>query len=381
VAHVLRGERAQLDFPTNGADGQRRARALGVAALITGVGPLLGAWIEGGEVETDDALARVLARHLAHARAREARIRAAVLPVLARMERSGLAPGVIKGFHTAYAYFPEPGTRPFADVDVVVAPEGIAAAECVLHDAGFIPDARSGTASYKREWYPPEGRGDVWSHELWHARSRWKLELHDGLNFNAVVQHVRATQTPRLAEVLGLDGVSLRVADANELIVLLATHGSTELYSHRLLRLVELVLVVRRTTALGTLDWGAVEASLAARDVLRFGYPMLALTERLAPGTVALDTLARLADATTRRVRAVADALSATAPIVDRGFSMRDRLMWVRGARATMARLWRMVAPPEGVSTRERLRIYRHRATRLLTLDRSSRSDSDAGDG
>ena len=70
-------------------------------------------------------------------------------------------------------------------------------------------------------------------------------------------------------------------------------------------------------TSLTPLDWRAVEASLSARDALRFGYPMLALVERLAPGTVA-------------------EGLSATA---------------------------------------------RHRATRLLTLDRSSRSDSDARDG
>ena len=90
VAGVLRPEPTRLAFAPTGPDAERSARAVGVAALLTGVGPLLGAWIESGELATDPPVAHVLARHLAHARAREARIRAAVMPVLARMEREGL---------------------------------------------------------------------------------------------------------------------------------------------------------------------------------------------------------------------------------------------------------------------------------------------------
>lgn len=384
VARALRGEQTRLDFACTGGDADHRVRALGVAALITGVGPLLGAWYERGTLDLEPALVPLLARHLAHSRARQARIRATVMPVLARMAHEGLAPGVIKGFHTAHEYFSEPGARPSHDVDVVVPPAAVASAERVLREAGFVPEIRVGTTAYKREWRPPDGRGDVWSHELWHARSRWKLDLHDGLNFTSVMHHVRAPQQPRFAEVLQIDGVALRVADPNELIALLASHASTELYSQRLLRLVELVLVMRRAAGLGTLDWRAVESSLTERDALPFAYPMLALAERLTPGTVDAPLLAMLRCATTARARAVSDALSPTAPIIDSRFSLRDRLIWASGARATMGRLWRMVAPLEGATTRDRLRTYRHRATRLLTLVRSprSRSDDDAdGDG
>ena len=378
VSGVLRGERARLELAASGGDAERRARALGVAALLTGVGPLLGAWIARGALDAEEPLARVLARHLAHGRARQARIRATVLPVLARMERTGLEPGVMKGFHTAHVYFPEPGARPFSDVDVVVPPAAIAGAERQLGDEGFVPDPRTGGIGYKREWIPPEGRGDVWSYELWHARSRWKLDLHDGLNFDSVVRNVRTAQTPRFTDVLQLDGVRLRVADPNELIAVMAAHASTELYSQRLLRLVEIVLVARHAAAAGTLDWPAVESSLAERESSRFAYPMLALTERLAPGTVDGDVLARLRSATTPRARAVTSALSPTAPILDRGFSLRGRLIWTRGARATLRRLWRMIAPLEGVSRADQLRTYRHRTIRLLRLGFSVRSDADS---
>jgi hypothetical protein len=379
VAGVLRREPTRLAFATTGPDAaERSARAVGVAALLTGVGPLLGAWIASGDLQTDVTIAHVLARHLAHARAREARIRAAVMPVLARMERAGLAPGVIKGFHTAHAYFPEPGARPFNDVDVVVPPAAIADAERLLREEGFVAEQRVGTTSYKREWRPPDGAGDVWSYELWHARSRWKLDLHDGLNFAAVLQNVATPQVPRFAHVLSLDGVTLRVADPNESIALLAAHASTELYSQRLLRLVELVLVVRRAAALGTLDWRAVESSLVERGSLRFAYPMLALTERLAPDTVDAALLTRLSNATTARARAITGTLSPTAPVLDERFSLRERLIWASGLRATLRRLWRMVAPLEGASRSRQLRTYRHRAIGLLTLGRSSRSRSDA---
>jgi hypothetical protein len=377
VAGVLRGERATLEFATTGPGAERRARAVGVAALLTGVGPLLGSWIAGGALQAEVPIAGVLARHLAHARAREARIRAAVMPILARMERAGLEPGVIKGFHTAHAYFPEPGARPFHDVDVVVTPAAIGDAERVLGEAGFVPEQRVGTRTYKREWLPPDGPGDVWSYEIWHARSRWKLDLHDGLNFAAVLQNVATPQVPRFAHVLVLDGVTLRAADPNESIALLAAHASTEIYSQRLLRLVEIVLVVRRAAALGTLDWRAVESSLAERGSLRFAYPMLALTERLAPGTVDAALLTRLSNATTARARAITSMLSPTAPVLAERFSLRARLIWASGLRATIRRLWRMIAPLEGASRSRQLRTYRHRAMRLLGLARSPRSHSD----
>src|SRR5215207_9686366 len=42
VAAVLRGERGRLGLRASDTDGERRARAIGVAGLLTGVGALLG---------------------------------------------------------------------------------------------------------------------------------------------------------------------------------------------------------------------------------------------------------------------------------------------------------------------------------------------------
>jgi hypothetical protein len=367
AASVLRGERATIDASPLDGDAIRRARAIGVAGLLTGVGPLLGAWAERGLLDVDERVAHVLARHLAHGRARIARMRSGVMPLLARLEREGLAPGVIKGFHTAHVYFPEPGARPMTDVDVVVAPGNLPRAEPILRELGFTPGERV-LRGHAHQWLPPNADGAVWSHELWHARSQWHVEPHDGLNFAGVVANVDVPQAAQLADTLTIDGTTLRVADPAELVALLATHGSTELYSSRLLRLVELVLVIRRASALGTLDWSGVEEHLARRGTLRFAYPSLTLVERLAPGTVDDRLLARVHGAATPRIRAVTARFTPTAPILDQPFSLAERLLWTSGVRGTARRLWRMIAPLEGAPVGTRLRTYAHRAARLLAM-------------
>jgi len=215
---------------------------------------------------------------------------------------------------------------------------------------------------------PPDHDGGVRSHELWHARNPWKLDLHDGLNFAAIMQVVQTRQTPAFAEVLHIGGVPLRVCDPNELISVLATHGSTEIYSQRLLRLVELVLVVRRAESLGRLDWSEVEASLARRGTRRFAYPLLTLVQQLAPNTVPAPVLARLRSDTTRRIREVTSRFTPTAPILDERFSLSERLLWASGVRATARRFWRMISPLEGASLRARWLAYRHRATRVVSM-------------
>jgi hypothetical protein len=367
VAAVLRGERASIDVSRLDGDAERRTRALGVAGLLTGVGPLLGAWAERDLVGADERVARGLARHLAHGRARIARMRSGVMPLLARLEHEGLAPGVIKGFHTAHVYFPEPGARPMTDVDIVVVPGSLPRAESILRELGFTPGERV-LRGHAHEWMPPLADGAVWSHELWHARSKWHVEPHDGLNFDGVIKNTDVPQTARLSDTLTIDGTTLRVADPAELVALLSTHGSTELYSSRLLRLAELVLVIRRAHTLGTLDWSGVEEHLARRGTLRFAYPSLTLVERLAPGTVNERLLARVHGATTSRIRAVTARFTPTAPILDQPFSLGERLLWSSGVRGTLRRLWRMVAPLEGAPAGTRLRTYGHRAARLLSM-------------
>jgi hypothetical protein len=368
VAAVLRGKHPALDVPSVRAssDAGTTARALGVAALLTGVGPLLGAWLEGGILTADEPVALVLARHLAHCRARGARIRAEVIPVLRRMEAAGLEPGVLKGFHTAHAYFPEAGARPFADVDVLVAPEHVGRAEEILRDAGFSAGPVQAGA-YKRDWTPAGEPEAAWSHELWHARSPWRIELHDGMNFLPVTDTVAAPQTVRLSETMAVDGVVLRVAAPGALVALLATHAASELYSHRLLRLTELAMVIRREREQGRLDWREVQESLARVGTLHFAYPSFTLVERLAPGTVDAPVLERVRGATTRRIREVTERFTPTAPILEGRLSLDERLLWTRGIGATLRRLGQMLVPPRHGTPRDRLRVLHDRAVRLFT--------------
>jgi hypothetical protein len=363
VAALLRDERPSLGR----ADGSD-ARALGVAGLLTGVGPLLGYWIEAGSLDASEPVARALALHLAHGRRRVERIRDEVLPVLGRMSDAGVAPAVMKGFHTAYSYFPDPGTRPLGDVDVVVAPSDIPRAEAELAAAGFT-GASVTRRPYKRDWTPANIDDRVWSFELWHVRSPWKIELHDGLNFDHLARDSRVlSQESVFGGVWSALGVRLRVPTQPSLVAMLAIHASGELYQSRLLRLVELIFVVRqnqrRGVGEGQLEWAGVEELLARTDTLRFTYPAFALAERLAPGTIDAGLLERSRRACTGRVRTVTDRFTPTAKVLPETFRFTERFMWSSGWRATLSRIVRLIVPPQ-LSPREILRLYHDRLRRL----------------
>ena len=176
---ILRGDRGTLG-DRSGHD----TRALGVAALLSGTGPLLGYWVERGMLDVPDDVAVLLAEHLAHGRQRADRISRGMEPVLSRFASAGVTAVAIKGFHTSREYFPEPGTRPFGDVDLVVRPADVARAAAELNELGFTSDPDV-PGPYKRNWAAPddpESRNA--SFERWDARTRWKLELHSGLQFS-----------------------------------------------------------------------------------------------------------------------------------------------------------------------------------------------------
>ncbi|MFL5608890.1 MAG: nucleotidyltransferase family protein [Gemmatimonadaceae bacterium] len=361
VADMLRDSHATLHAETIDAE------ALGVAALLSGVGPLLGYWMERGALETSDAARPVLARHLRHASARSARIDAGMRPVLARLSALGITPAAIKGFHTAREYFPAPETRPFGDVDLVVHPEEVARVEAALREAGFVA-AGGRDLPYKRDWKPPRHDGRVRSFHVWHAQGNWKVELHAGLAFDHLIDHkLQLDRVIDMSERWEMQGVPLRAPSGPSLVAMLAVHASGELYSSRLLRLVELVLVIRHERAAGRLDWRDVSERLANIGALRFAYPAFALVERLAPGTVDEGLVARTASASSALARRVVDGFTPTSPILELSTSLPLRLMWVMTARETAHRVWRMIAPPRGEPLGTVLRVYHSRLRRLIT--------------
>jgi hypothetical protein len=372
VKAILRGEPASL-----GVSSPVDLRALGVAALLTGTGPLLGHWIESGALEASEEVSRLLAEHLAQGRARVTRVREEIGPALARIVERGVLPAVMKGYHTAHCYFPEPGTRPFGDVDIIVAPEGIAQAEAALRAAGYTPGARYG-ARYKRDWHPP-GAAEIVSFDLWHARNHWKIELHDGVNFDVLLEHdAHLDLNDSLGAASRIAEMPLLVPRQPLLLAMLLTHASTELYASRLLRLIELVFVIRQDRVAGRLDWSALEALLDRSRALRFVYPAMSLVEQLAPGTIDAGVLARARQASTSRARDLDSRVTPTSPLLRDPFALADRLLWASTARETLRALLALVTPPEGASFAESIRVYHARIGKVLALLRARRAAPDS---
>src|SRR4029079_9407979 len=69
-------------------------------------------------------------------------------------------------------------------------------------------------------------------------------------------------------------------------LLVLASHIGHEINSMRLMRLVEIVHVIRRDLERGALDWEALLDAMRRTGSARFMYPAFALAEYLAPGAV-----------------------------------------------------------------------------------------------
>jgi hypothetical protein len=373
VSDVLQGRRASL-ASADGGD----SYAIGIAALLTGVGPLLGSWVESGQLDVSEPVARVLARHLTQSRRRMERIHAGLRPALVSLREHGVVPAVIKGMHTAHVYFDEPGVRPLADVDVVITPDELPRAEMALRAVGFTPCGAE-SPEKKRVWRPPCDDGLTRSFELWHARSTWKLEVHAGIVFDHLTEYGVQLERHAMFDVrFDQLGVPVQVARQPLLLALLATHASGELTFARLLRLVEITLVIRRDRAAGLLDWSALETLLESAGALRFAHPAFALVEQLAPGTVDARLLASTRRASTRRTLAVVREFTPTFPVLQGKTSLAQRVMWTATTWQLAGRLLRMLLPPRRASLSYVWTAYHARLSRLLSGAVTWRATSEA---
>jgi len=353
VACALDGRRSGLDGRT-AAD----ARVIGIAALVLGVGPLLGSWIECGLLEAHASVAAVLAEHLRHGRARVARIRDGIRPAMTALAGAGVRPVLIKGFHAAHTYYPEAGVRPFADVDAVVPPEQMAPAERVLSGLGF-GEGRA-DRPFKCEWVPPGADPRIRSLELWHAESPWTLELHSGLHFADLYRYGVKFADARTAPS-GAGGIDALALDPSLRLVTTAAHLSTELHSMRLLRLVEMIQMIRAGDP-DAIDWTEVREILDRSGATRFVYPPFALIERLAPGTVPSPLLERARLASSRLARHVVAHLGPSTPVLSGHVSLTQRLMWASTPSEFVDRVRRLLVP-DG----DRVGVLQGRLHRLVT--------------
>jgi hypothetical protein len=353
VRAVLGGARARL--------GGERA-AIGVACYTSGTGPLLGWWQERGAISAEPAIAPVLELHLAHNRRRVAQMESRAAGLVEALAGQGTAVAVLKGGHTGHAYFPHPATRPAADIDLLVAPTDVAAAEAVLSAADFVVQSRGARES---SWRTADVAPQPRSLTLVHADDPWSIDLHRSLDiFVSAGAPLAALDVTRPLEGRRRwpPAPQAIVLDQPALLLHLATHAGAGLHNLTLLRLIELVLVVRQDLRARLLRWDEFLVAAARAGAAGYSYPALALAEKLAPGTVPAFVLARCAAAAPAPVRRIVGGLTpATAQRIDRA-SITEHFMWSSGWMSRARQLGADLAPP----WRMLWSTYEKRAWRLL---------------
>jgi len=353
AAAVLAGERAVLPACD--------AMALSLACYTSGIGPLLGYWIENGLLNAPEDARTLLALHLKHARSRAKRVEARSREVVGALDDCGVPVVVLKGGHTAYSYFPEPATRPAADLDLLVPWDSSAQAEVALAKIGFECAGRGRRESNWVGRNEPDEPRSMW---LAHADDRWSVDLHRSLDFSAgagaPLVRLDAAEPIETSEPWPLDDAA-GVLSQPLLLVHLAVHASGGLHSLTLLRIIEIVLVVRQDVESGRLSWDEFLHVGAETKALGALHPALSMAEKLAPGTIPSRVREIIAEVVPRRARAIVDKLEpATAHRVDRA-SIAEHFMWVDGLSGWMRQIVSDLAPSSDFWP-----IYQARTYRLL---------------
>ncbi len=357
-----RGDEADLGKYDSGI-----AAALGIAAFVSGMGPLLGWWAAQGKLRVQPPCRQLLAEHLNHGRKRAALLRSQLKRVLGALEEAGVRAIVLKGLHTGSVYFPEPGTRPTADIDVLVEPPQYAVAANILERLGF-EHTRKTTFGRRSEWTRPDSPQAVSSLELETETNPWHLDLHTGLErwYFRGLRAVLGSGAFSARSTFLLDNVSAVGLGQPYLAAFLALHTSYELIRMRLIRLVELLWVLEMDSLHGALKWGEFLSLVKEQKLARFVYPALALCESLRPGSVDPEVLEYTEDEATPRLRRVTRQVESEnfAPLMQR--SLDDKLMWARGFKELMLNLSEWIWPSDEVERARLTRLYWKRLRMLL---------------
>ncbi len=220
--------------------------------------------------------------------------------------------------------------------------------------------------SPSRDWIGPTVDPRLYSVELADTRSKWIVELHASLDRTyhpGAVARIDALRA--IVEPFELAGHSLSAIAPAPLVVLLACHCSHELDGVRLLRLYEIVRVVRAARRANDLNWEDVLELIARSGVARYTYPALALAESLAPDTIDPRVLAMgRGDSTWAARHTVTRLVPAGGSLDERG--VLRQLMWTRGLVGVSQRLLRTLWPasfmrPADVPAGWRVRVARVR--------------------
>jgi glycosyltransferase involved in cell wall biosynthesis len=344
-------------------------RAVGIAAFLAGLGPLLGHWVATGTVATGEALAALLAEHLAHGRRRAERLGAAFDQVRQAFLDRGVTPIALKALHTGAEYFPEPGLRPANDFDLAVFPHQAAAARAALAACGLVEVNRQGLP-WRSEWAPRDA-GPVRSVEMMHEGNPWRVDLHVALDRSlfpgrvAGLGPVDASQVTPCARL----GAGTYALAHPQLAAYLAFHTSAHFPAVPLIRIVELVHVIRRDVAAGTLIWPALLERLDERGLTPLTYPAFALVERLAPGVVPPAVGQAMTAAAPPRLRRAVARLDPGRALHTWAGAAAGLFVWTSGPREMLRDVAIRIWPPDqsGYTLRGFARAYRRRVRRLFS--------------
>jgi hypothetical protein len=353
AAAVLAGERAAL--PTF------EPMAFSLACYTSGTGPLFGYWLQRGQLDASPDVAELLELHLKHGRERAKRAETESRKLVGALVEAGLPIVVLKGGHTAHVYFPDPATRPMSDLDLLVPAESAPAAEVTLATSGL---ECAGRAKRESSWAPHDNAREPRSIWLAHADDPWSVDLHSSLNFSAgpgaPLVRFDASDPIETSEPWPLDDGAGVLAQPL-LLLHLAVHASGGLHSLTLLRIIEIVLVVRQDIAAGRFSWDDFLHVGALTNALGASYPALAMAEKLAPGTIPAHVLKISSEIAPARARAIVAGLEpATAHRVERA-SVAEHFMWATGFSGWARQLASDLAPGSHFWP-----IYQARAYRLL---------------
>jgi hypothetical protein len=315
------------------------AKMVGLEGYLSGMGPLLGYWIETGILIAAPEVTSVLRLHLFHNRQRMAHLAAVSQSVANQLFRAGIEPVFFKGMHTAFIYFPEPGVRPLSDIDIYIPPEKMPLAEHVLGTLGYEREMCL-RDPYMCNWTLPSVRREPRTLTYVHCNDPWNLDVQASLN-----RRLHTGEKVSLDLLLPMSdrrpwplSASAQILSQPFLTLHLAAHVSQLLLNASLLRLVELVQIIRADCCNGLLDWKAFLTGAATLGG-RFIYPALFFCEKLAPGTIPQHVLAACRDNTPAKVRAVIEALPLAAIQPLGRISLRERFMWARGWRGVKNQL------------------------------------------
>jgi hypothetical protein len=296
------------------------------------------------------------------------------------MHNAGVSVTVVKGMHTAWSFFPDPGARPLADIDLIIAPRDLEVASNALAAAGYVLAPETVTRRpFKSDWIPPEAPRSLRSIELTHVDNPYTIDIHDSIGRNFLGVRIADLGPIESGEPgpWGTEHASAQVMGQPLLVAFLAMHTANELRRLPLIRLVELALVIRQDIACARLSWESLGSLLERKSAERFVYPSFYLTERLAPGTIDAQFLAQLTRLATPRMRRF---LASTRPYelqqIDRT-SLQEALMWAHGPREHARLIWHSLWP-RGHSGLKRRRVLGDRVFRVLT-GRISLRGSDRG--